>query len=187
MIETNKNEQWKSAVGYEQYLEVSTLGRVRRISHSFVKRNGRICKVKSCILKPNHSRKGYLLVNVKGGKLVSLHRLVAMAFIPNPKNLPEINHIDENKENNKISNLEWCTHKENSQHGTRNKRISETLKNSLHNKKPIIRSDGVKFLGLADAARAVDGYPSNICKCLKGIIRSAYGYQWRYANEDDVK
>lgn len=107
-----KPEEWKPVKGYESRYEVSNFGRVRN-------RDGHI-------LKPIE-RRGYLCLNfcVNGvRKDVKIHRLVAEAFIPNPNDLPFINHMDENKHNNCAENLEWCTAKYNCNYGTHNLRVS---------------------------------------------------------------
>ena len=103
-------EVWKDIEGYEDRYQVSNLGRMKRV-------------ITGRILKSGKNRGGYLYVNLcKNGKYKThkIHRQVAQAFIPNPENKPEINHIDEDKSNNVISNLEWSTRKENVNHGTRN-------------------------------------------------------------------
>jgi hypothetical protein len=79
-------------------------------------------------LSTHKNSKGYKRVYLckgNGGKLLAIHRLVAMSYIPNPDNLPQINHKDENKENNAVNNLEWCTNKYNSNYGTRNERMAK--------------------------------------------------------------
>ena len=109
-----EKEEFRDIPGYEGLYEVSNLGRVRR--------NGRI-------LKPLKHRDGYLKIDLnKQGirKGVYIHRLVGLAFIPNPDNLPCINHKDEDKTNNTVKNLEWCTREYNNNYGTRNERISES-------------------------------------------------------------
>lgn len=106
-------EIWKKVEGHPRY-EVSNLGRIRAIYIRGIKRNK--------ILKPKLTKKGYLeasLYKEGGHKSFALHRLVAEAFIPNPNNYPTINHMDGNKQNNNISNLEWCTYKENIIHAYR--------------------------------------------------------------------
>ena len=107
-------ENWKSVRGYEGLYEVSDMGRVRRGDR---------------VLKPyQRKRDGYMEVTLSKNNVpanIKVHQLVARAFIPNPDNLPEVNHKDENKQNNTASNLEWCRHRVNCNHGSRNQRISQ--------------------------------------------------------------
>lgn len=128
------NEIWRKIEGFEKY-EVSNLGRVRSLNYRKTK--------ETKILKPGKDKKGYLKVNLyKSSKHSSkrVHRLVATAFIPNLDNKTQVNHIDGNKQNNTVSNLEWCTNSENMQHawrtGLRNeetkRKISESLKGKHH-------------------------------------------------------
>lgn len=187
MIELDKiyNEDcevWKPAKGYEEFLEVSTFGNARRKPHSFIKSNGRRCTVLACNLKLCATRTGYLLVNAKGGKCEQIHRLVALTFIPNPNNLPEVNHKDEDKTNNKVSNLEWCTHQYNSSYGNRNRKISKTLSCTQPSKRKIKNNNGDVFNSIADAARCVNSAAGNIVKCLKQQTKTAYGYKWKYVD-----
>lgn len=127
----NSEEIWKPVVGYEGLYEVSSLGRVRsldrydRMNHFW----------KGRILKLCTDGAGYLMVGLCSNskvKTYKVHRLVAQAFIPNPDNLPEVNHIDEDKRNNRVDNLEMCDGKYNSNYGTRKDRIRVTkLKNGI--------------------------------------------------------
>ena len=119
-------EVWRTIVGYEGLYVVSNMGRVRSLER--IDSLGRVVKEK--ILSPSkNGNEGYLFVYLyKNGKSKNhyIHRLVLSAFAPceNMENL-EVNHLDENKENNNLNNLEWITHKDNQNYGTRNKRISE--------------------------------------------------------------
>lgn len=126
-------------------------------------------------LKPWDNGDGYLLVNLfKDGerKLYLIHRLVAEAYIPNPDNLPMINHKDECKTNNCLQNLEWCDCKYNNNYGTRTDKY----------KKPILQFDlDGNFIkeweSATDVGKEVKG---NICHCLRGDFKTAYGYKWVY-------
>ena len=114
-------EEWKDIIGYEGIYKISNLGRVKRIHGGYRK-----------VLKKSLFKSGYvrvcLTVNAKE-KTFRVHRLVAQTFIPNPFNKPYINHIDNNIENNHISNLEWCTSKENKKHCVMQNRQAYGVKN----------------------------------------------------------
>ena len=119
------NEIWKEVIGYENYYEVSSLGKVRSKSRVVHGRNDWIMQGRE--LKLGNSGRylqAYLSVDGKG-KSINVHRLVAEAFIPNPNNFPEVNHKDENRYNNSVDNLEWCEHICNVNYGTRNQRIGD--------------------------------------------------------------
>ena len=112
------NEIWRKIEGFENY-EVSNLGNVRSLKNKKVK-----------ILKLIKRETGYIFINLYKNKKIhhkSVHRLVASTFIPNPQNKSQVNHIDGDKTNNKVENLEWCTAKENSQHAW-NTGLSKSLK-----------------------------------------------------------
>lgn len=103
-----ENEIWKDILGYEGHYQISNLGRIKSIKNNKIK-----------ILKLNKDKKGYILISLsKNGKhkTYKVHRLVAIVFIPNPDNKPEVNHIDAVRSNNNVNNLEWVTSKENTAH-----------------------------------------------------------------------
>lgn len=110
-------EIWKDIKGYEGLYQVSNFGRIKSLER-VAKSNkfGGVRTIKEAILHPTDNGNGYKIVGLrKAGRRKNcyIHRLVALAFIPNPNNLKYINHIDYDRENNKVSNLEWCTQKEN--------------------------------------------------------------------------
>lgn len=191
-----ENETWKDVVGYEGLYQVSNFGRVKSIEHySAVKRGDIVMNMKKPgrILQPLIRQHGYLGVQLygRGGhatknmKTFSIHRLVAEAFIPNPDGLEEVNHINEDKQDNRMVNLEWISHKDNTNFGnTQKKRVATNR--VKHNKFiPIlqysINGDFIKrFDSISDAARETHTYAGNIIKCAKGNYTHTGGYVWKY-------
>ena len=131
-------EEWKSIPGYEGLYEISSYGRVKSLEISYVRKNGVMDHKPEIILKPKNNGKGYSVVCLyknKKHKYCLIHRLVAQTFIPNPDNLPMINHKDEDKTNNSVDNLEWCTAKYNSNYKDVQKRRSQRMKeNGIYEK-----------------------------------------------------
>lgn len=166
--------KWKPVVGFERYYLVSDSGQVqsrRRLSP----------------LKPKIDRYGYEAVTLSvNGKshYVTVHRLVAQAFVPNPYNLPTVNHINECKTDNRAVNLEWMSVVDNDNHGTRNERMADT-KCRL----PVeqLSEDGViaVYKGVKDASRKTGINRCDIALCCKNIRKTAGGYRWRYVNESN--
>lgn len=112
-------EEWRDIKGYEGYYQVSSNGRVRSLDKTVYRKNGTTCFCKGRIIKQNDQGAGYLSVHLcKDGlhNTTLVHRIVALNFIPNPDSKLQVNHIDGNKHNNMVSNLEWCTGKENMKH-----------------------------------------------------------------------
>ena len=190
-------EQWRTAVYdgevYEGLYKLSNLGRILSLNYNHTGKPG--------LMTPRKRKNGYFQVNLwKNGeyKTCSLHRLVAQTFLPNPENLPEVNHKDEDKTNNFVflnedgsvdkekSNLEWKSPKDNCNHGTRNERIAKTNTNGKLSKRVLQLSlDGElirEWPSTMECGR--NGFDSgNVCKCCNGKQKSAYGFIWMYAED----
>ena len=192
-----KNEIWKDIDGYEGLYQVSNLGRVKSLDRYVHTSNGKIYHVAGKVLKAQVDKKGYSIVRLtKDGKGLTkkVHRLVAIAFILNSNNLPEVNHKDENKENNTVDNLEWCDSKYNNNFGTKKQRISKALKGRTNNPKmckPIVGKEIktgniVYFPSAAEAERVLGIKHTNITQVCKGskYYKSAGGYYWHYVEND---
>ena len=122
-------EIWRPVVGYEGLYEVSSYGRVRSMDRYVKCDYERYRLHKGKVLSPGKDKDGYLFVVLSCNgkhKTIAVHRLVAQTFIPNPDDLPQVNHRDENPSNDNVDNLEWCDAKYNMNYGTRNIRIRET-------------------------------------------------------------
>ena len=127
-----ENEVWKDIEGYEGIYQVSSLGRVRSLDRVYTMKNGRPYSRKGILMQLREEKHGYIEVKLclqYKKKNHKVHRLVAQAFIENPHNLPFINHKDENKQNNRVENLEWCTPLYNSNYGMCKTKISASHKN----------------------------------------------------------
>lgn len=164
-------EEFRDIPDYEGVYEVSNLGRVKNVE------TGRI-------LKPFKTTTGYLKVDLcKNGirRSATIHRLVAYAFLPNPQNLPCVNHKDEDKTNNAVDNLEWCDHQYNNNYGTRNERISESQY------KPVLQFDkNGNFIrewpGVIKVEEETGMNHSHISGCCLGKRKSAGGFIWKFKN-----
>lgn len=121
-------EIWKDICGYEGQYQVSNMGNVRSVDRVITRRDGRKVRYSGKVRKQTRTADGYLQVQICPDSsttvTVKVHRLVADAFVNRPVGMNEVNHIDENKENNRADNLEWSNRMENCNHGTRNERIA---------------------------------------------------------------
>ena len=173
-------EEWRDIKGYEGIYQVSSLGRIKSLPR--YTRNGS-CKYEK-ILKQCDDKEGYKILNLyKNGKhkTFRVHRLVAQEFIPNPNNLPEINHKDENPANNNLENLEWCTCKYNHNYGTwREKRKG---KKNPRARKIMCTDTGKIFDTIKEASEYYKIGRTNIGECLAGRSNTAGGYKWEYYKE----
>ena len=183
-------EEWKDIPNYEGLYQISNLGRIKSLEKMLKNKNG-YRKSEEKILIPQRRKNGYLKVELyKNGqrKTFMIHRLVGEAFVFKPENKCEINHKDGNKENCCVSNLEWITHSENMQHavekglvlkGGNNDRAKKINQYDLQNN--YIRT----WECLRETERILKIHSSNISKCCKGKVKSAGGYIWRYADENN--
>lgn len=180
-----EEETWRPVVGFEEDYQVSNMGRVKSFKFG-----------KERVLRPAANNRGYLFVYLcKDGKkqMKTVHRLVAQAFLPNPKGLAEVNHIDEDKANNAVTNLEWCDRAYNCNFGTRNERVTAILTNGKCSKSVQQLTKTGKLVAnypsASEAARQTGWDVSGICHCCnggfyqKGKWRNLHSYKnfkWRY-------
>ena len=159
-------EIWKDCKGYEGRYQVSNKGRVWSV-------------VSQKYLKLWIVSSGYMQVKLicKNGKRKNelIHRLVALAFIDNPTGLPQVNHIDENKQNNCVENLEWCTAKYNSNYGTHIERVSKPQMKKVYCVELDKTYESAKY-----AAEELGLHKENIQACCRGITKTCGKYHWRY-------
>jgi len=176
-------EEWKTIKGFDGKYQVSNTGKIKSLK----------CKNPKIMAK-RHNENGYCTIilyeNSKGTNF-KLHRLVAEYFIPNPENKEQVNHIDGNKDNNTVANLEWCTRSENEIHSFRVLHQKHNMTGAFGKLHPnSIEIDQIDintgkilktYYGSLEAQREVKtANQSNIIACCKGKRNQAGGYKWRY-------
>lgn len=180
-ISTNpKYEEWRDIPTCEGIYQVSSLGRIRACERTTEGKEKH--RLKSRILKAHKDIFGYWSIKLhKLGHKAMVHRLVAEAFIPNPYNLPEVNHKDENKSNNHVGNLEWCTKLYNVNYGTRLERaVSFAPVAQLEKDGTLIAT----YKSIADASRYTGVGECSIRNCIKGRSITGGGFKWEPYDEE---
>ena len=178
-------EEWRPIKGYEGLYEVSNFGRVKSLSRKVRAGKNKIRTVNERILKPYKSKFGYLVVKSSpknGSKHFAIHRIVAQAFIPNPNNYPDVNHKDERKDNNIVSNLEWCNHSYNALYGTCQQRLLKHKQKAVEMVDTKTNEVVRVFDSMKNAGEELNIAKEQISAVCRGIRKTAGGYSWRYAN-----
>ena len=180
-------EEWRDVAGYNGKYQVSNLGNVRSIDRTFVNACGVRVTRKGFPLKPMLNQGGYLKVTMhKRGKVNTevVHRLVAEAFIPNNKHLPQVNHKDGDKSNNAVSNLEWCTSLENMHHAAQKGLRNNALEYAKSKRKAVIATNietgEESFYESIHAAEKIFG--NHVTNVLSGLRNKTTGHTFKFAN-----
>lgn len=183
-------EIWKDINGFEGIYQISDKGNIRSLDRKIICSNGSIRFQRGSGIKPYINKQGYrtaVLHNNGKHKMCRICRLVSEAFIPNPNNLPQVNHKDENKGNDEKENLEWCTCLYNLTYNNLHHR-----RNNKNNKKskPVAQIKNGKIIKVFPSVREVErvlGFQNgNISQCCNGKTKTSYGYEWSYLKGDEI-
>jgi hypothetical protein len=188
-----KKEVWKDVVGYKGYYKVSNLGRIKGIARLIKTGKNRKTHLPEKIKVKGLNTWGYEMLGLSKKdikKMYSVHRLVALAFIPNPENKREVNHKNGIKTDNRVENLEWLTPKENTRHAFDVLHVKGSMLGKkgkdCHNSKPVNQYDmNYKFIksfeSLTHASEELGINKTCICLCCKHKIKSSAHFKWEYA------
>jgi hypothetical protein len=189
-------EIWKDIKDYDGAYQISNHGRVKSVSRYIPSKNGSYRKTNERILKQKLSKEGYMHITLKRNKKQKtflVHRLVAEAFLENNRSLPIVNHIDENKENNFINNLEWCDFSRNALHGSAMEKMIKTRAENEGEKspkkvigKPFNDSENVIVVEKLNDVKKYGFHPSAVSSCCNGKRLSHKGYYWNFTQEDNL-
>jgi len=186
-----QGEEWRDVVGYEGCYMVSNLGRILSLGR-YVRLYAYTKMIEPCLIQQHLGRNGYFSVTLKKNgekKCISVHRLVAISFIPNPNNYPCVDHINDNKTDNQSYNLQWCTHKFN------NSKEHHRLSESLSQRGKILTSIRKPIVQLSTNGDIIQIFPSMTDADLKGFQHSAInrvihnklkthrGFKWMYLSD----
>lgn len=187
------SEIWKSLEGYENF-EVSNFGRIKSLARVVINSGTYLgfYNKKEKILKPYIGKNGYYRITINK-KTILLHMLIAQTFIPNPENKSQVNHINGNKLNNNLNNLEWCSRLENMQHAfnlglikpNKDHQKNITEKARLVNLKPVskyYKQDVLlkNYNSIREAAISNNLPESNISMCCNGKLKTCGGFKWKF-------
>ena len=174
-----EKEVWKDISGFEGYYQVSDKGRVRSLDRKvWSEKRGTSYSRKGDVLKPINTDGYHYVILSKFGEYAHkrVHRLVAEAFIPNPKKLNYVNHKDENKHNNMLENLEWCTPKYNVYYGE-NSKVRPVIATNM------LTGEQTTYPSMREAARLGGFNQSSISLACKGKLKTHGYHYWQYLEE----
>jgi hypothetical protein len=174
-------EIWKPVKGYEGLYKVSNMGRIKSVER-YMKNHSKLQLVPEKIKSPQDNGHGYLWVQLCKNSKCSyryVHRLVAEAFIPNPDNKPQVNHLDYNKQNNCVDNLEWVTAKENNEYSMPNRKDKTGPKGAGVIKCDLAGNELERYSGMREAERANNLANGVISKYFKKNYSQCGGYLWK--------
>lgn len=192
-LEDLDGEVWKDIKDYEGFYQVSNMGRIKSLARTRKTKGNGIYHIKESILKQSITKKGYLRINLtknSQGRKFQVHRLVAQTFISNPENKPQVNHINEDKTDNRVSNLNWMTDKENSNWGTAIKRAKQTkidrgIVQALCKTVLQYDLDGnfIKEWNSTQETGKGGFNRGHVAACCRGEERQHKGYIWKYKED----